>query len=343
MTSVVVDQEGTSLTTPCEWRRSTCYCEECSKSVEAILSREDESHMFCSRCGGDQMSVDPSKGREKAESSSPVSQPSQPSQPARPSQTTRHQAVRERARRRRRPVPGRRIHMPANASPAPFSGIGDLIQSMFGIPSGEVDGFAQNPGDYVTSNAALQALMGRLMHFGNAQNRRASEEFIKNLPVVTDHDSVAGNHDDSIMSCPICMMDLFEQVSDQDAAAKEKSANSAENRSPKASTTKGRKPLRWECTSCTFLNKSVLEECQMCETQRSVNCAMRMSSGDELEEDAKDDDVDTHCITRLGCNHLFHRACIVPWLQNNVTCPVCRTEIPSESIVVNDSNNAGNQ
>ncbi|KAJ1499748.1 hypothetical protein HMI56_004226 [Coelomomyces lativittatus] len=29
-------------------------------------------------------------------------------------------------------------------------------------------------------------------------------------------------------------------------------------------------------------------------------------------------------VTKLTCDHLFHRECIVPWLKTNATCPTCR-------------------
>merc|ERR1711907_60825 len=50
---------------------------------------------------------------------------------------------------------------------------------------------------------------------------------------------------------------------------------------------------------------------------------------------------DTHCticceshehtaITTLPCNHSFHQKCIVPWLQEKPSCPVCRADVRIE-------------
>ncbi|KAI1716186.1 ring finger domain-containing protein [Ditylenchus destructor] len=29
-------------------------------------------------------------------------------------------------------------------------------------------------------------------------------------------------------------------------------------------------------------------------------------------------------VARLDCSHIFHRPCIMPWLQRRLTCPICR-------------------
>jgi hypothetical protein len=33
-------------------------------------------------------------------------------------------------------------------------------------------------------------------------------------------------------------------------------------------------------------------------------------------------------IAELPCNHIYHEPCIVPWMQSNNNCPICRRVFP---------------
>ena len=43
---------------------------------------------------------------------------------------------------------------------------------------------------------------------------------------------------------------------------------------------------------------------------------------EEFDEDGTD-------VVPLPCGHVFHEGCILPWLETNNTCPVCRFELPA--------------
>jgi E3 ubiquitin-protein ligase RNF115/126 len=57
-----------------------------------------------------------------------------------------------------------------------------------------------------------------------------------------------------------------------------------------------------------FLKKSNLLECSVCKDQFELN----------------------QKIKKIPCNHHFHEECILPWLKERNSCPVCRFELPTD-------------
>jgi E3 ubiquitin-protein ligase RNF115/126 len=64
----------------------------------------------------------------------------------------------------------------------------------------------------------------------------------------------------------------------------------------------------------------------------------------EVSKEDLEDECNTECcicffqhnvgdkgIARLPCGHLFHRKCVVEWLEKKCSCPICRYEIPSNN------------
>ena len=66
---------------------------------------------------------------------------------------------------------------------------------------------------------------------------------------------------------------------------------------------------------------------KMCSQPSCPICSEDYSLGEELLE--------------LPCNHVFHRNCVIPWLEMKKTCPICRCKldftIPSIQDLENDS------
>lgn len=49
----------------------------------------------------------------------------------------------------------------------------------------------------------------------------------------------------------------------------------------------------------------------------------------------KEDYNEGETVRQLPCNHLFHNDCIVPWLEQHDTCPVCRKSLTGQNTATN--------
>ena len=64
------------------------------------------------------------------------------------------------------------------------------------------------------------------------------------------------------------------------------------------------------------LNINSINTLVVCEELPDNTCSVCL-------EEFKEDDI----IKKLNCNHIFHKDCLEPWLNNNRNCPLCRQNI----------------
>lgn len=73
------------------------------------------------------------------------------------------------------------------------------------------------------------------------------------------------------------------------------------------------------------VDKRIMEDIEMCE------CSI-----------CKEDFILNQKVRQLPCGHLFHGECIVPWLSQHCSCPLCRFALPSDEddkAAASDGNN----
>ncbi|KAG9410386.1 hypothetical protein AC1031_018422 [Aphanomyces cochlioides] len=67
--------------------------------------------------------------------------------------------------------------------------------------------------------------------------------------------------------------------------------------------------------------RAKIEETQVGEVDDS--CAICIEDFDDCQE----------CILQFPCSHAFHRDCVMDWIMEKQTCPICRSKVVSGSIV----------
>jgi E3 ubiquitin-protein ligase RNF115/126 len=66
------------------------------------------------------------------------------------------------------------------------------------------------------------------------------------------------------------------------------------------------------------LQKEIVHEDNL-EKYKDCECAVCKEAYSKLEKTIK-----------MPCNHLFHEDCIIPWLKQHNSCPVCRYELKTD-------------
>lgn len=70
--------------------------------------------------------------------------------------------------------------------------------------------------------------------------------------------------------------------------------------------------------------------------QRSRSRSRERSSGAGVGSECKVCQEDIEITTKrylLGCGHVFHHACLAPWLRSHNTCPTCREQVRSKRTI----------
>tara|TARA_B110000259_G_scaffold187103_1_gene240182 strand:+ start:1266 stop:1721 length:456 start_codon:yes stop_codon:yes gene_type:complete len=66
----------------------------------------------------------------------------------------------------------------------------------------------------------------------------------------------------------------------------------------------------------TPINIENLNTLIVCNELPENNCSICL-------DEFKNEDI----LKKLNCSHIFHKDCLVPWINNNKSCPLCRTDI----------------
>lgn len=207
--------------------------------------------------------------------------------------------------------------------PLPLATLQSLLSNLFNVPSDDAEPAAEDP------IVALQGLIGSIL--GIPENGRMG-------------DYVFGQHGlDNIIT------QMMEQTQGNGAPPPASADAIADLKRFKASDDGATKLARnRECPTCL---DAILESTAPSSRRNSVGPPSRADNDedDPPEVAPADPEASNDALILLPCKHAGHEACVVPWLQRNGTCPICRVSVqpsqdandsPSQQTSVSDGNTA---
>lgn len=179
-------------------------------------------------------------------------------------------------------------------------------------PNGTVTGEPIFNFDNLPNN--LRDLVESVMRSGRPRKKQATKDAIKSLKVI-DPSTLK----ESERSCPICY-DKFDELKYGDN--NEQSGEGNHLRTTKYRDFIDSDPPMWFPTDATASTHS--------EYHRLATQSL------EKEDDSENNE---HVPVKMPCGHIFGRSCLLEWLKSNISCPLCRSEVESQSVQTSDQTN----